>query len=609
MIVAAGLALKFLEPTLYAFGTVYDDQMMVQMAHGFLLGHWSSSWAATGAATLTKPVGYPIFLAAVHAFPWSPVFSAYVLYVIGVGLIAWSWFRLRGSRLQVTLLLAILVFNPISFTAQNQRVYRDLFIMALFTLAVGVALFLASLLGDWTGDIRSPGGPANLARRLGASAPRRWAVAYPLVAALGLIVGFAAITKETWVWLLPAAIAPLVYPFIQRLRPSRFRFFPALRAGMAGVMFLGCVWGVSEITKQLNEKHYQVAVQDDLFSSGVARAWKMWARVEAGPPRKFVPITRSMRLAVYRVSPTAAEMAPLLESRNDQWKALDCESLRICDESGPWFEFDLLTSSVQTGKVSSVKQVVTYFSQIADDISRSCESGRLHCSNSPVLGSGLPTLNQIPLSAVASDTVHGLWQMIWDPLPLAWEPYAGAKVTPATRVDYDLWASVVPDMPTLAKLTVYPSNAGINPILSAIEKGYRIADLLLLAAIGLAIGVWFVALVRQKVTRNHRAPREGNRPDPEAGVISILLCISAVIGMGTLATFEVASDPDYMTALFWTDFSSVAQLGIVFGLFSLVPLVPLVPLGQLWHRNGQRTQPLQPQCRADLSGRLGVGVE
>jgi hypothetical protein len=568
-IVLAGLTLKFLEPSLYLLAAGFDDELFVAMAHGYLQGHWSSSWATTGIVTLTKPVGYPLFLAGVHFFPWSPVLSAYILYVIGACLIVWGWFRMRNSRPQATLLLAILVFNPISFSLESQRVYRDLFMMALFTLAVGVSFVLASLLHHWEGGTRRREGWVHREGRFADWAPIRWAATYVLVVVLGSIVGLAAITKETWVALLPAAVAPLIYLFIQRLRPSRFRPYPVLRAALAGLVFLGSVWGVINVTKQLNYKHYHVAVVDDLSSGAFARTWKLWASVEAGRPQRYVAITRAMRLAVYQVSPAAAEMEPDLENPKDSWKLVDCEEMKICDgESGPWFEWDLLTAAYSTGRIHSLAQIQTYFSEVGDQIASACKSGQLRCSGSPVLATSLPRLNQIPLSTVSSDTVDGLWQMLWERLPLAQEPIAA--VSPTTSHYYALWASVVRGMPSYAKLTK-GVRVEINPILRVLFVIYRIVDLILLSAIALAIVGWTVVLILRRVRRDPRGRVRRSRPDVEAGLISILMLISALIGMGSLALLAASEDPGYIMSLYWTDFASVLQLSLVFGLFCLLP--------------------------------------
>jgi hypothetical protein len=559
-ILLAGLLLRFLDSTAYLFHAIYDDQLMVVMARGFLQGQWSSTWASTGPATLSKPVGYPLFLAGAHFFPWSPVWSAYLLYVIGSALIAWSWFRMRGSRPQATVVLAMLVFNPIAFTAESNRLYRDLYIMALATLALGVIFVLATLLHHGAGSTEQRGDRADGGRWLDASTMRRWGTVYALVVLSGLILGLAAITKPTWLWLLPAAVAPVAYPLLQRLWPPRLRLRRMLCAAMAGVVALGCFWGVIHVTKQLDYRHYHVALLDDMSSGAFERAWKLWASVEAGPPRRYVPITREMRLAVYRVSPTAAEMEPYLEYPKDQWKLLDCSTgLRICNESGPWFEWDLLLAAYRTGKVNSVRQIQTYFNKVADDIARACTRGQLHCSSSPVLETGLPTLNQIPLLTVASDTMDGLGQMVWDQQPMV--RATTSWVTPAA---YHLWASVVPGMPPLGRITRTTGGAGVYPILRVMDVLYRIVDLAVLAAITLGLATWLGAFIRRPLLRR--------RPHPDAGTISILLFVSTLIGMATLAVCAAAEDPVYIFDGYWTDFASIAQLCLVFGLFSLAPL-------------------------------------
>ena len=170
-IVAVGLLLKALQSPLYIFGADDDDELMVRMAQGFLRGHWSSTFSTTGAVTLTKPIGFPVFLAVVHFLPWSPLVSNYMLYLVGAGLVAWSWRRLSGSRAQATVVLAALAFNPILFATDSQQVYREVFIDAVATVAIGLSFVVAAeVMG------RRPGagggrGPRPAGQRRGSAAP------------------------------------------------------------------------------------------------------------------------------------------------------------------------------------------------------------------------------------------------------------------------------------------------------------------------------------------------------------------------------------------------------------------------------------------------------
>jgi hypothetical protein len=583
-IIVAGLVIKSLQSPLYLFGAAFDDQLMVSMAQGFLHGHWSTAWSATGLATLSKPVGYPIFLSVVHFFPWSPVLSNYMFYIVGGFLIAWSWRRISGSRPQATVLLAVLVFNPILFISQNQRIYRDSFICTISTLAIGLAFVIAAGLEstrlgtDRAGSVALSSHGAHRRRKAFSELLRRSRI-FVLAALMGLTIGVAAVTKPTWVWLVPAVGAPLAYPLVQRLRPRGHRVATALRAGLAGLLVLVCGLGVVEATKLMNERTYHVALVEDLSSGSLARTWKVWASVEAGPPRKFVPITEAMRIAVYRVSPAAAELKATLESKSDGWKAVDCESpLKICDESGNWFEWDMQSAAVATGRIHSVRQLQMFFNTVANEISSACDTGTLRCTSSPVLAIGLPPLNQIPITTVLSDTADGIWQMLWSRLPMGRQQ--GPPPTPET---YQLWQSVIPGMSSYSSVASATSPSQLYFVLSLIDALYWVFNLLLLVVLSLGVMLW--GLLR--LSRRSRRKSPSLYPTFAAG----LFLLSALIGIGTLAVFAVGQDPYYIkVSLYWTDFASPAQLSLVFGAFAAwsvikqgrpVPRTEIEPVSEL----------------------------
>jgi uncharacterized membrane protein (UPF0136 family) len=562
-ILAVGVILKSLQPITYVFGASYDDELFVRMARDFLEGHWSSSYASTGAVTLAKPVGYPAFLAGVHIFPWSPVLSTYLLYLIGVVLIAQSWRRISKSRAQATVILAALTLNPIFFATANQRIYRDSFVDAVSTVAVGLAFVIAA-------ELDLPGSESGVmettsSRRIGAHGPRsagnslrKRYVPIGLAVLLGLTVGYAAITKPTWQWLIFAVIAPLAYPLVRRIRVSRHRVMSTMRIGLAALLAVVCGLSVISFTKYMNRQTYGVSLVDDLSEGALARTWKLWASVEATPKERYVAITRPMRLAVYRVSPAAAEMEPYLESPTDSWKATSCASpVRICTESANWFEWDLRSAAVSAGEVKSVRTIQTYFSTVADQIARACRSGELRCTSSPVLGTGLPPLSQYPIGSVVSNTEHGMWQMLRDQLQI------GPQNSPTpTLEDYDLWRAVVPDLPPIAEVGRASPPSYLYPSLRLLNSLYQVGNVLLLAV--LALG-----LVYSVATLLTRRPRVGRVSCLREASASGLFLLSAVIGMGTLSIYAATTGlAGYRGVLYWTDFAVSGELFLVFGAFA-----------------------------------------
>ena len=567
LILAVALTLKFLQAPLYSFGYGEDDELFVRMAKGFLEGHWSSDWATTGVVTMAKPVGYPLLLAGAHYLPWTPVFTVYCLYLVGAALIAWSWNRISRSRIQVTLILAALAFHPIYFATSSQRIYRDNFINAIATMAIGLSFVIAVHFGtsratEWSHQ-RTVDSTADTPRRSRIATALRMSYLYVLSFLIGLAIGVAVITKPTWQWLLLAVVAPLTYPIVRRIRIRERRWAVVLRMSLAGLIMMVGAYAVVASTTAMNRRTYHVALVEDLSSGALARAWKVWASVEAGPPVRDVAITEAMRRSVYEVSPAAAKLKPFLESPHDFWKTVDCESpLRICNDSGPWFEWDLRFAAVSANQVRSVHDIQTYFGRVADEISSACASGRLRCSSSPVLATGLPTLNQIPVISVASYTARGLWQMVTLNLPVG--PPDSPNVTPA---EYAYWKTVVPGMSSLSNVTHGSTPEWVYSFLRSTGSVFGAGNIAFLAIAVLGPLAW---LARRLVTRQKAA----RRADWRAATTSILFFLSTLLGMMTLAVFAAAvGGLGFTGPIYWTDFATPAELCLVIGAFASWPVL------------------------------------
>ncbi|HVC66994.1 MAG TPA: hypothetical protein VND44_05315 [Acidimicrobiales bacterium] len=568
-ILGIGIVLKAELAPQYFYISSDDDQLMVQMAKGFLDGHWSSNWATTGVATLVKPVGYPLFLTSAHFLPWSPVLTAYLLYLIGAVLIAWSWWLIAGSRAQSTVILAVLVFQPVIFATGSQRIYRDSFIESVATIAIGLSFVIAAQMRTSPSRVTPPGLPDHPSGVR--SLWRHWAgrmriiLLYLLALLVGVLIGVVMITKPTWQWLVIAVIAPVAFPLIQKMRQWHWQRSIIVRACVAGVLAVSGAYGVVATTIAMNQRTYHVALVEDLSAGAFARAWKAWASVEAGPPEPHVVITRDMRMAVYRVSPAASRLRPYLESPTDKWKRQDCSSLNVCNDSGPWFEWDLQYAAVSAGAVHSVKDVQTYFSRLADEITTACASKRLRCSSIPVLAPGLPTLDRIPRGALLDYAVSGLWQMVSADVSVG---PPKAPVAAPDPVTYAYWASVVPGMsPSSGSTAAATTHRWTDAVVRMMTKLFGIGNLALFVLLLLGPLTWLLRRIR----RRHRA---GRGVDWRAATPSLLFLVSTLIGMGTLAVFAAASgDSGYTSPLYWSDFATPAELCLVLGAIASLPIL------------------------------------
>jgi hypothetical protein len=565
VVVVSGLGLKWLQTPYFIFGAADDDQLMVVMAKGFLEGHWSSPWATTGTTSLAKPAGFPIFLAMAHFFPWTSLFSNYLLYVVGALLISWSWRRISGSRAQTTVILIALICNPIVFYDGNQRIYRDVFIDAIATFGIGLAFVVAAQLHVTT-SARDTDGRMNPTvpvhrRRVSIRSRMGRAIPFALCALLGVTIGWVAICKPTWIWLPVAVAAPLAYPTVRRIRQSWFRVAVLLKVGLAGLLVVLGAYGVTETTKLMNKRTYGVALVEDFSSGAFSRTWELWASVEAGRPEEHVQVTKAMREAVYRVSPTARSMETYLESPSDPWKAVDCASqFHLCTDSGFWFEWDLRSAASSTGQVISEVTFQRFFTKIANDISHACTTGRLRCTSSPVLGTGLVPLNHISMTTVAGDTASGMWQMLHAQLPM------GPLVGPQPTADqYDLWSSVIPSMQPIGVVAHDSGPSWLYSLLDGGDFAFGGLNGVLLTMVCLGAVIWIVFRL------SHRG-RASRISDAYTASLSGLFLVSSVVGMGILAVFNVGQGPLFVNSLYWTDFATPAELFLVFGAIAAWPV-------------------------------------
>jgi hypothetical protein len=548
-IVSIGLFLRCSQPRVYILDSPFDDSLMVQMAKGFLNGHWSTSWQATGLATLVKPVGFPLLLAGAHFLPWSPIVSGYLLFLVGVGLIANSWWRITRSHGQTTLIVAMLALNPIFFASDNQRIYRDIFTNDVATLAIG----LTSCLGVTLLQAARAGDPP-MPRRL-------WWLARVLMLSvvLGGLSGLILVTKPTWQWLPFAVLAPLALPCVLLIRRSG----PSLRSigtvAMTILIPIASALGVVQVVKTMNKRTYGVALVEDFSSGGLARAWAAWASIEAGPPRQYFPITKEMRLAAYRVSPAAAELRSYLESPNDIWKKETClSSLHVCDESGPLFEWDMQSAAMSTGRIHSAVDFQEFFNRLANQIEAACRRGTLTCDSSPVLATGLPPLDHIPLSGIASATAEGFLTIVWNHVSVT--PPALAAPTAA---EYQLWASVVPAMSSQSDVSQSAPTTALRMVLEGIDEADGVTNVILILVILLGM-LMILTRVRRQAASDASL---------HATVMASVFFVSLLIGVGTLAVFTAGQSPGYVVPLYWADFATPAQLFLVFGSIASLTLL------------------------------------
>ena len=429
------LLLRGLVPPLPSYGNPHDDELMVKIAQSIMKGEWLGSYIEQGHILLSKPPGYPMFLAYSHILPWAPTLTVHLLMLLG-GLILIRELRaLDFSRELCLFASALIAFLPVWFNEQMSRIYRDGFLAALSMLAIALTFVtrrhLFTLLHGNKTQLRN-------IYRLAVS-----------TASLGLVVGVSIITKPSW-HLLALFVIIVIFstaPYMARSKQQTTIVFVAF------VMLLSVLAVLpSAYVKSQNSSHYGVAVVDTFSAGGFTQAMKAIYGVKDYENRAYVDVTKSIRTRIYKISPTFKQLEPYLEVPDGAgWRSQPCaQALAVCDESAGWFPWDLRDAIQNAGLGIRAIDFENATSQIAKDIRAACKNNSLKCE-SEGLAPGLDALNSLSPRTVLDAFTNGISQIL---NPSAGYSQRGIKKDLTLETEL-LWRTTVRDLPKNAVATEY----------------------------------------------------------------------------------------------------------------------------------------------------------
>lgn len=362
-VTAISVGLRLNSPTIIVAGNSFDDAQFAHQGWMIATDRWLGPYTF---ATLTKGPGYPLFIAAVYHLGLPLKFGEHLLHLIACGVLAVGTWRMIHVRWLAIALYGALVLDPSYFGEAASIITRDNVYGSLSLLLVGVVLLVVTEI------------PAALRR--GAA----WTFVLIAVggAAVGMIAAAYYITREERVWLGPTLVLALVGAAASWRRERHgVWLLVGVSAAVLVVAAVTSSWAVGEV-RDRNQAAYGSRVIGDLAEGEAARAYAEWQRVDIGPVRRGITVNTEQRLAVYEVSPAAAELAPHLEGVGAaRWVGEECAPPLAdrCQYLGGHFVWVLREAAWQMGHQGDAAQAQEFFGRMADEIAAACDSGRLPC--------------------------------------------------------------------------------------------------------------------------------------------------------------------------------------------------------------------------------------
>lgn len=463
------IGIRALIPPAPDYGAFHDDSLMVRLAHQILQTGWIGPWDELTINTFAKGIGFPLYLAANHLFPWPPTVTNQFLLLTG-GLVALFELQKLGlPRKSVPVWFGIYAFFPVWYGDQFSRIYREGLLTPLTVIIFALALICRRLLNDYLNH--------NFVGYLKTKLVMASVV-------LGLFIGYFYITKVSWHFLAVLALLVLLTSFITLPKGQTIRKLLALTL-VIGVTGIGAI-AIPYMTATKNQQILGVKIIEDFGSGSFSDAVTIMMSVEPKTKQTYLDIDEAMRKQMYKVSPTLSKLKPYLELPPGQgWSTFSCQEFNICDESALWFTWELRDAVMHAGLANDATSFENTFSQIAAEIGAGCSTGVIKCGQKGI-APGLDNLSTISPRLLVDSYSNGINHL----LNLSATGVSRNKVEGSPEI-VEIWESTINGLPAAYQtIEKYNPNghyiAGFIMVLENIYKALWI-PLLVAAASGLLL--------------------------------------------------------------------------------------------------------------------------
>lgn len=430
------ISFRWYKPTIPLYQAMHDDALFVRYASNIMNGKWLGDYVLQGNLTLAKPPGFAIFLAVAHHIPVPFTVVIQILVVLSA-LSIMTTIRSFGISKEIALFgYATSIFLPIWFGKDASRVYRDSFLAALVIALIAVTLIVFRLYEKRINQ--------NIIFKLCCA-----------IVTLGLIISLVRITKN--IEISSYGFVGISIAFLL-LKDRKLAFQRRKIIVVAFVLFFLSINTLTVSVEQLNKSNYGVSLTENYTKGEFARALNVIASVKDSSQQRYVPLTKSMRLSIYSVSPTFRLLEPYLELPDGTgWRGQACNSpLKICNETALWFTWELRDAVVMAGKGDSATEFEQFFKKVTEEIVNGCEKKTIACGSRGV-APGIGPISEMSPRHIA-ESLSGTAIQIYN---LAGAGGESATFDPSVEQNtIDLWNSTVHGIPSNSPLDIYAP--GIN---------------------------------------------------------------------------------------------------------------------------------------------------
>jgi len=349
VLVALKMWLVAAQPVVAHANASFDDRLYLALAEQVLKGNWLGPYSQF---TLMKGPMYSLFIAGTFLARVPLPIAQHLLYLLGCALLVLALRPCFSADWQPFVLFALLWWQPMSYVELDilrQNIYTPLTLLLFAGLCA-----------------------LETRRRAGVYIRLAWG------ALLGISAAAFYLTREEEVWVVPGAVLLIGAAVWNSWRSGEWLrpiFVPVLAAAI-------CAAGILVTVCTLNYRYYGWFGTVELRAPEFRSAYGALQRPISSDQIPFVPVARDVRLKLYEVSPSFAELKPCLEgpvglewaNYSDFLTGRPGEELQIGGGSFLWALRDCVIAS---GHGNSAKDALNFYNALGMEINQACDGGRV----------------------------------------------------------------------------------------------------------------------------------------------------------------------------------------------------------------------------------------
>lgn len=374
------------QPTTAKYSMIYDDQLMVEQANSIVSGNWLGEY---NSKTLTKGVFTPLFIALTYILNIPFLIGKEIFYGIACIVFVLIISKKIKSKIALICIYIIILINPVEYSVQLCRVYRD----GLYTSLI--LFLLAFLIGIF------------INRKKGIKKQIKYFIG------LGISFGATYLCREETIWLLPVILIMSIATIIPNYLNKKIFLY---------IIPIVITLLLTNVVCMINYKYYGVYTLNQYWGKAFQSAYGALLRIKPQEEKQRVPITRETMQRLYEVSPKFAELKVFLEGQEgDDWRDI---GITIDGEmTGGYVQWALMDAVESLGYYETATKAEKYYTELAEEINKLCDEGVIESRTQKIvsnscyfeLGDILKTITKMPETIKYQYTLEDISMMVINP--------------------------------------------------------------------------------------------------------------------------------------------------------------------------------------------------